>query len=122
MARIHLRLVEGIDAPYKSIQESLAIEAWRKKERVDLLRTIAIVTASVNPEKAQEALRRLIEEQFPEVAKDRAQAVDRAMEIMEKEKTRSYSVAPIGHSLKKGPWGKIQNILKQKQNRRRRNA
>jgi hypothetical protein len=120
LARIHLRLVEGIDAPYKSIQESLAIEAWRKKERVDLLRTIALVTASANPEKAQDALRRLIEEQFPEVAKDRERAVDRAMEIMEKEKTRSYSVAPVGHSLsKKGPWRRIQNILRQKRRRRR---
>lgn len=118
MARVHLRLVQGIDVPYKSIQESLAIEAWRKQQRVDLLRTIAMVTASVNPEKAQEALRRLIEEQFPEVAKEREQAVDRAMEIMEKEKERSYSVAPVGHGLRKGPWARIQNILRQKRRRR----
>ena len=77
------------------------------------------MTASVNPDKAADALRRLVEEMFPEVAKDRADAVDRAMEIMEKEKNRTYSVAPAGHSLKKGSWGKISNILRQKRRGRR---
>lgn len=118
MARVNLRLVHGSDLPYKSLQESLAIVAWRKQQRVELLRTIAVVTAAVNPEKAQEALRRLLEEQMPEVSKDRERAVERAMEIMETEKSRTYSVAAVGHSTKTAPFSRIQNILRQKRRRR----
>ena len=73
----------------------------------------------MNPDKAKNALQQLIEEMFPEVAKDRENAVDKAMEIMEKEKARTYSVAPAGHSLKKGPWGRIQNIMRSKGRRSR---
>jgi hypothetical protein len=55
---------------------------------------------------------------FPEVASEREDAVDRALEIMEKEKAKAYSVAPVGQSLTKGgAFGKFQNILR---NRRRR--
>lgn len=82
-----------------------------------MYRTIAQVTATVNPDKAQGALRKLIEEMFPEVAGDRERAIDKAMEIMEQEKNKTYSVAPVGHSLKKGSWGRVQNILKQKRRR-----
>lgn len=97
----------------------MAIQAWRKNQRIELYRTIAVVTATVNPEKAQAALQRLLEEMFPEVAAEREDAIDKAMEIMEKEKQRTYSVAPVGHSLKKGSWGRIQNILKNKRSGRR---
>jgi len=73
----------------------------------------------VNPEKAQSALRRLIEEMFPEVGKERERAVDRAMEIMEEERTKTYSVKPVGASLNAGPWGRMRNILRQKRRSRR---
>lgn len=86
--------------------------AWRKRERIDLLRTIAIVTATVNPEKAQSALSKLIEEMFPEIANDRTRAVDRALEIMEEEKNKVYSVTPVGQSLKKTPMGKLAGIMR----------
>lgn len=95
----------------------MAILAWRKQQRIDLYRTIALVTASVNPEKAQAALRKLVEEMFPEVSKERENAVERAMEIMEKEKDKSYSVAAVGSTLKGTPWSRMQNILKQKKRR-----
>jgi predicted CoA-binding protein len=96
----------------------LAIAAWRKQQRIDLLRTIAVVTASVNPEKANAALRRLIEETFPEVAKDRDDAVERAMAIMEKEKNKTYSVAPVGSSLKGGKtWRALQSIISKRRRR-----
>lgn len=91
--------------------------AWRKQQRIELYRTIAICTASVNADQAQAALRRLIEEMFPEVAKDRERAVDRAMEIMERERAKVYQVAPVGASLAKTPWGRIQSIMKQKRRR-----
>lgn len=107
-----------MDLPYESPQESLAIIAWKKKQRVELLKTIATVTASVNPEKAQEALNRLIEEMFPEVANERERAVDRAMEIMEEEKRHVYSVRPAGEPSQKAPFARIQNILRQKRRRR----
>ncbi|MBW2691016.1 MAG: hypothetical protein JRE57_00100 [Deltaproteobacteria bacterium] len=116
---MNLHLVQGLDLEYGSLQEGLAIAAWRKQQRIELYRTIAVVTAAVNPEKAQASLRRLIEEQFPEVGQDREKAVDRALEIMEKEKTKTYSVAAVGHSLNKGPWARMQNILKQKRRDRR---
>jgi hypothetical protein len=109
-----LHLVQGSDVEYDSIQESLAIKAWRKLQRIELYRTIAICTAAVNPEKAQGSLRKLIEEMFPEVSKERENAVERAMEIMEAEKDKAYSIAPVGHSLEKGSWGRMKKILKQK--------
>lgn len=63
-------------------------------------------------------MRKLIEEMFPEVAKEREDAVSKAMQIMEKEKDKAYSVTLVGRSLNKGPWGRMQSILKQKRRRR----
>lgn len=71
-------------------------------------------TASANPAQSQAAVRRLIEEQFPEVGREREDAVERAMEIMEKEKDKAYSVAPVGGSLKKGGMGRLSHILEQR--------
>jgi hypothetical protein len=68
----------------------------------------------VNPQQAQKALRNLIEEMFPEVAEDREQAVEKALAIMEEEKKKTYSIAPVGHGLNKGAFGRLRNILKQK--------
>lgn len=112
-----LHLVQGTDVEYGSIQESLAITAWRKQQRIELYRTIAVCTAAVNPEKAQSALRKLIEEMFPEVGKERERAVERAMEIMEEEKQKSYSIVPVGQSLDKGSWGRMKKVLKQRRRR-----
>lgn len=98
----------------------MAIVAWRKQQRIDLLKTIAQVTASVNPEKAQKALRNLVEEMFPEVAKEREMAVEKAMEIMEVERQKAYAIAPVGHGLDRGAFGRIRNILKNKGPKRRR--
>lgn len=113
---MNLHLVQGTSVQYGSPQESLAIAAWRKQQRVELLRTIALATAVANPEKAASALNRLIEEAFPEVGKERTRAVERAMEIMEKEKDRQYAVAPMGGPPKGNSWERTQNILR---NRRR---
>lgn len=110
-------MVQGVAVEYDTLQESLAIAAWRKNQRIELLRTIATVTATVNPDKAQSALRKLIEEMFPEVGSEREQAVDRAMQIMEEERKKTYNIAPVGHSLNKGAFGKIKNIMKQKRRR-----
>jgi hypothetical protein len=89
----------------------LAIQAWRKRQRIELLRTIAIVTATVNPERATQALHRLIEEMFPEHRIERERAVERALEIMEREKERVYAVVPTdtkpsGLQRMKGPRGR----------------
>lgn len=118
MARVYLHLVEGADVPYNSLQESLAIHAWRKQQRIELLKTIATVTATVNPTKAHDSLRRLIEEMFPEAAAEREKSIDRALQIMEVEKSKTYAVAPAGHSLKSAPFTRIQNILRQKRGRK----
>ena len=97
----------------------MAIAAWRKQQRIELFKTIAQVTATVNPDKAQKALRNLVEEMFPEVAKEREQAVEKAMEIMEVERQKSYAVAPVGHGLDRGAFGRFRNILKNKKGPRR---
>lgn len=73
-----------------------------------------MVTATINPEKAQGALRRLCEEMFPEIATEREDAVDRALDIMNKEREKVYSVAPVGQTLKKTAWARFQNILKKR--------
>jgi hypothetical protein len=111
-------LVQNVDLEYDSIQESLAIAAWRKQQRIDLYKTIATVTATVNPDKAQSALRKLIEEMFPEVGSEREDAVDKALVIMEEERKKTYNIAPVGHGLNKGAFGKIQSIMRQKKRRR----
>ena len=111
-------MVQGVGIEYDTLQESLAIAAWRKVQRIELYKTIATVTASVNPDKAQSALRKLVEEMFPEVGTERERAVDKAMEIMEEERKKTYNIAPVGHGLNKGAFGKIQNIMRQKKRRR----
>ena len=70
-----------VSPKYGTIQESIAIRAWRKQQRIELYKTIATVTATVNAENAQKALRNLVEEMFPEVAAERERAVEKAMEI-----------------------------------------
>lgn len=119
LARVRLHLLTNGKVEYKTLQESLAIEALRKQERIELYRTIAVVTATVNPEKAQAALQNLIEETFPEVAKDREKSIEKAMEIMEKERQRTYSVSSADQAMKKGSWSKFRDILKQKRSPRR---
>ena len=114
---MNLHLVQGADVKYGTLQESLAVAAWRKQQRIELLRTIAVVTASVNPDKAQSALNKLIEEMFPEVGAEREQAVEKALQIMEEERTKTYSIAPVGHGLTKGAFGKIQSIMRNKKRR-----
>ena len=99
--------------------ESLALVAWKRRERIELLRTIAIVTAQVNPEKASQALSKLIEEMFPEHKIDREKAVDRAMEIMEREKDRVYNVSKVGQRTKNTPLARIQGILGKKRGTKR---
>src|SRR4030095_4342339 len=65
-ARAGVPFLEGAPVEYRSLEESVALWAWKKRERIDLLKTIAIVTAQVNPDRASQALHRLIEEMFPE--------------------------------------------------------
>ena len=89
-----MHFLDAAPVEFQSLEESLAIQAFRKRQRIELLRTIAIVTASVNPERASQALHRLIEEMFPEHQIERAKAVERALEIMEREKDRVYAVVP----------------------------
>lgn len=91
-ARANLRFVCGIDVAYGSAQEGAAILTWQKNRRVELLRTIALVTGSANPERAQKALNMLIEEMFPEQKLKREEAIDKALEIMESEQQRVYNV------------------------------
>lgn len=86
----------------------MAILAWKKRQRIELLRTIAVVTASANPDKAQQALHRLIEEQFPEQKIERDKAVERALEIMEREQKRVYSVVPT--DVKPSALGKLRRV------------
>ena len=55
---------------------------------------------------------RLIEETFPEHKIEREKAVERAMEIMEDERHKVYSVAPTGtDSRKRNAFGKVKNVL-----------
>lgn len=85
-----------MEVPYDSVQEGVAILAWQKNQRVELLKTIAGVTATVNPERAQKALNLLIEEMFPSQKLEREKAVDKALEIMESEQKRVYSIKKTG--------------------------
>jgi len=100
---------------YGSLEESLAIQAWKKRQRVELLRTIAVVTAQVNPERASQALHRLIEEMFPEHKIERERAVERALDLMAREKDRVYSVVPTDQ--KPGAFGKLKGLLGRRRRR-----
>jgi hypothetical protein len=90
----------------------LAILAWKKRQRIELLRTIAVVTAAVTPDKASQALHRLIEEQFPEHRIEREKAVERALEIMEREQKRVYSVVPT--DTKPSALGRFRNVTRRR--------
>jgi hypothetical protein len=78
-----------------------------------------VVTAAVNPEKAQAALNKLLEETFPEIAKEREDAVGKAMEIMEKEKNKAYKVQAADGAFKRTPFSSFQRILGQRKKKRR---
>jgi len=105
-------LLEGIGVEYGSLQESVAISIWRKKQRIELLNTIAIVVANVNPEKANKALHDLIEEQFPEQRFEREKAVERALKVMEKERKKTFSVSPLHGKKAKGLVRRVNKVLK----------
>lgn len=83
---------------------------------MELFKTIAVVTATANPEQAQRALNLLIEEMFPEQKIQKKEAVDKALEIMELEQKRTYMVTKTGQK-KHSASRKIAKILS---NRRRR--
>lgn len=114
-ARLNLHLLDAAPVAFGSLEESLAIMAWKKRERIELLRTIATVTATVNPERASQALHRLIEEQFPEQRIERERAVERALEIMEREQSRVYSVVPT--DVKPSALGRFRTLLKKRRRR-----
>jgi hypothetical protein len=116
-ARLNLHFLDAAPVAFGSLEESLAIQAWRKRQRIELLRTIAVVTATVNPERASQALHRLIEEQFPEHAIEREKAVERALEIMDREKTRVYSVTPT--DTKASGLGRLRGVLSKRRRRDR---
>lgn len=94
-ARATLHLVGGARVEPGTWRESLAIGAWRKQQRIETLRTIAVVVATTNAEKAQQALNDLLAETFPEIAKDREKSVDKALEIMKRESKMVYTVKPL---------------------------
>lgn len=104
--------MEGLDAEYDSLQESVAVYVWKKKQRIDLLRTISLVVAAVNPEKAKEALSNLIEEQFPEQKFEREQAVDKALRIMEEERKKVFSVSARQPQKQRGLVERVNKVLK----------
>jgi len=111
-ARASLHLVLGTPAEFGSLRESLAVGAWRKMRRIELLKTIAQVTATVNPEKAQKALSNLIEEEYPEIKEERQQSVDKALDVMKEESKKSYHVRPLDEDKPKGLVEKIRKIVK----------
>jgi hypothetical protein len=80
--------------------------------RIDLLRTIAIVTATVNAEQAQKALNNLIEEEYPEIKEERQKSVDRALKIMKDESNKPYYVRALDEEKPKGLVAKIRGIIK----------
>jgi hypothetical protein len=95
-ARANLHYLDGAPVSVGSLEEAIAVAAWRKRQRIELLRTIATVTAAVKPDRAAEALGRLIEEMFPEHAIERGRAVERALQIMDEERHKVYAVVPAG--------------------------
>ncbi|MHC4647267.1 MAG: hypothetical protein ACYTBJ_17390 [Planctomycetota bacterium] len=70
------------------------------------------MVANVNPEKAQRALSNLIEEMFPEQRFERERAVERALEIMEKERKKVFLVSPRVPPKKKGLVARVNKVLK----------
>ena len=105
-------MLDAAPVEYGSLKESVALWAWKKRERIDLLKTIAVVTAHVNPDRAAQALHRFIEEMFPEQRIERERAVERALEIMENEKQRVYSVVPA--EVKPPAWGRLKTALRRR--------
>ena len=89
----------------------MAIGAWRKLRRIELLKTIAVVTASVNPEQAQKALNNLIEEEYSEIKEERQKSVDKALIVMKEESKKPYYVQPLDEDKPKGLVKKIKDIV-----------
>lgn len=75
------------------------------------------MTAATNPDKAGQALIRYVEERFPEFTKEREKSVEKMLAVMDREEKRTYTVAPVGHSLKGSPSGRVRGILGRKRRR-----
>lgn len=67
--------------------------------------------ANTNPQKAQQAITNLIEEQFPEQKFERSKAVERALEIMEKERKKVFSVSPLHPRRPRGLIRRVNKVL-----------
>ena len=88
----------------------MAIGAWRKLRRIELLKTIAIVTAAVNPEQAQKALNNLIEEEYPEIKEERQKSVDKALSVMKEESKKPYYIKALDEDKPKSLVRKLRAI------------
>lgn len=99
----------------------MAIAAWRKQQRIETLRTIAIVVAQTNPEKAQKALDDMLAETFPEIGHDRQKSVDKALKLMKEESKVVYRAKPLDEKPTEG-WIKnataIRSLERLRKNRR----
>lgn len=85
---------------------------WKKQQRIQLLHTICGVVASVNPQKAKDALNNLIEEMFPEQKFEREKAVEKALKIMEQERKKVIMVSPLHKRKPKGLIKRVNKVLK----------
>jgi hypothetical protein len=89
---------------------------WKKQQRIQLLHTICGVVATVNPQKAKDALNNLIEEMFPEQKFEREQAVERALKIMEEERKKVIMFSPLHRRKPKGLIKRVNKVLKRGDN------
>lgn len=109
--------IEGTDVEYDSLQESVCMYVWKKRQRIELLKTICGVVASVNPKKAKDALNNLIEEMFPEQRFERERAVEKALKIMEEERKKVITVTPMSKEKPRGLIRRVNKVLKRGNNR-----
>lgn len=89
----------GVDLQkFSPFQEAVLYAYYARERRIELQKTVALISAIINPQKAQETVKDLIEELFPESETQKTDDVKRmvaAAKQFEKE-SLSVEVTPEG--------------------------
>ena len=80
-ARAQLRL-KGIEPDYNSLREAYLIAALRKENRINFKNEVAKIVGAAGG-KVEEALKKYVEEMFPEVAEKREEFMENNKMILE---------------------------------------
>lgn len=83
-----------MDVEYGSPEELLLIQAWRKRQDIELRKLLALATVAVNPNKFSEIFKEIVALEFPETTENEKQKDIRQAEMLKDEAEYVYRISP----------------------------